>query len=98
MLQLPMNAPLAFSSKPPSSAARSAGVRRLRLMMSGSAALPVHVLERWRGADPQLAPSPQFAIERPHHAGVAVGRRLAPAFAVDAPDTLDFGPLESLGG
>ena len=28
--------------------ARSAGVRRLRLMMSGSAALPVHVLERWR--------------------------------------------------
>jgi len=28
--------------------ARSEGVRRLRLMMSGSAALPVHVLERWR--------------------------------------------------
>jgi malonyl-CoA/methylmalonyl-CoA synthetase len=27
---------------------RSAAVRRLRLMMSGSAALPVHVLERWR--------------------------------------------------
>lgn len=28
--------------------ARSAGVRRLRLMMSGSAALPVQMLERWR--------------------------------------------------
>ena len=28
--------------------ARSAGVRRLRLMMSGSAALPVSMLERWR--------------------------------------------------
>jgi len=28
--------------------ARSAGVRRLRLMMSGSAALPVQTLERWR--------------------------------------------------
>ncbi len=28
--------------------ARSEGVRRLRLMMSGSAALPVSVLERWR--------------------------------------------------
>ena len=28
--------------------ARSAGVRRLRLMMSGSAALPVKTLERWR--------------------------------------------------
>ena len=28
--------------------ARSAGARRLRLMMSGSAALPVHLLERWR--------------------------------------------------
>lgn len=27
---------------------RSAGVRRLRLMMSGSAALPVQTLERWR--------------------------------------------------
>jgi len=29
-------------------ARRSDGVRTLRLMMSGSAALPVHVLERWR--------------------------------------------------
>jgi malonyl-CoA/methylmalonyl-CoA synthetase len=29
-------------------AARSAGTRRLRLMMSGSAALPVGTLERWR--------------------------------------------------
>jgi malonyl-CoA/methylmalonyl-CoA synthetase len=29
--------------------ARSAGAQRVRLMMSGSAALPVHVLERWRG-------------------------------------------------
>jgi malonyl-CoA/methylmalonyl-CoA synthetase len=28
--------------------ARTAGARALRLMMSGSAALPVHVLERWR--------------------------------------------------
>jgi malonyl-CoA/methylmalonyl-CoA synthetase len=28
--------------------ARSEGVGRLRLMMSGSAALPVHILERWR--------------------------------------------------
>ena len=28
--------------------ARSAGARRMRLMMSGSAALPVHMLERWR--------------------------------------------------
>ena len=28
--------------------ARSAGARKVRLMMSGSAALPVHVLERWR--------------------------------------------------
>jgi len=28
--------------------ARSEGTRALRLMMSGSAALPVHVLERWR--------------------------------------------------
>src|SRR4030095_16057715 len=28
--------------------ARSEGVRRLRLMMSGSAALPVQTLERWR--------------------------------------------------
>src|SRR5688572_9539858 len=28
--------------------ARSAGVRKLRLMMSGSAALPVSLLERWR--------------------------------------------------
>jgi malonyl-CoA/methylmalonyl-CoA synthetase len=27
---------------------RSAGVRQVRLMMSGSAALPVHMLERWR--------------------------------------------------
>lgn len=27
---------------------RSAGARGLRLMMSGSAALPVHILERWR--------------------------------------------------
>jgi malonyl-CoA/methylmalonyl-CoA synthetase len=27
---------------------RSAGVQKLRLMMSGSAALPVHILERWR--------------------------------------------------
>jgi malonyl-CoA/methylmalonyl-CoA synthetase len=29
--------------------ARSAGVRAVRLMMSGSAALPVHTLDRWRG-------------------------------------------------
>ena len=32
----------------PSRRRRSDGVRTLRLMMSGSAALPVHVLERWR--------------------------------------------------
>jgi malonyl-CoA/methylmalonyl-CoA synthetase len=38
----------AWDAAPALQAARSAGVRRLRLMMSGSAALPVHVLERWR--------------------------------------------------
>ena len=32
----------------PERARRAAGVRRLRLMMSGSAALPVQMLERWR--------------------------------------------------
>jgi malonyl-CoA/methylmalonyl-CoA synthetase len=35
-------------SAPDVRAARSAGVRTLRLMMSGSAALPVSMLERWR--------------------------------------------------
>jgi malonyl-CoA/methylmalonyl-CoA synthetase len=35
-------------STPDVQAARSAGVRTLRLMMSGSAALPVSMLERWR--------------------------------------------------
>jgi malonyl-CoA/methylmalonyl-CoA synthetase len=38
----------AWEAAPALQAARSAGVRRLRLMMSGSAALPVHILERWR--------------------------------------------------
>src|SRR6185503_14332109 len=38
----------AWEAAPDRQAARSAGVRRLRLMMSGSAALPVHILERWR--------------------------------------------------
>jgi len=38
----------AWDAAPALQAARSAGVRRLRLMMSGSAALPVQVLERWR--------------------------------------------------
>jgi malonyl-CoA/methylmalonyl-CoA synthetase len=38
----------AWDAKPELQAARSTGVRTLRLMMSGSAALPVHVLERWR--------------------------------------------------
>jgi malonyl-CoA/methylmalonyl-CoA synthetase len=38
----------AWDAAPALQAARSAGVRSLRLMMSGSAALPVHVLERWR--------------------------------------------------
>ena len=38
----------AWDAAPSLQAARSAGVRGLRLMMSGSAALPVHVLERWR--------------------------------------------------
>jgi malonyl-CoA/methylmalonyl-CoA synthetase len=38
----------AWDAAPALQAARSAGVRGLRLMMSGSAALPVHVLERWR--------------------------------------------------
>jgi len=38
----------AWDAAPALQAARSAGVQRLRLMMSGSAALPVHVLERWR--------------------------------------------------
>ncbi len=36
------------ASPPDVQQARSAGARRLRLMMSGSAALPVHVLHRWR--------------------------------------------------
>jgi len=36
------------ASSPDVQQARSAGARRLRLMMSGSAALPVHVLQRWR--------------------------------------------------
>jgi malonyl-CoA/methylmalonyl-CoA synthetase len=38
----------AWDAAPALQASRSAGVRGLRLMMSGSAALPVHVLERWR--------------------------------------------------
>jgi len=39
----------AWDAAPPATqAAWSDGARRLRLMMSGSAALPVHVLERWR--------------------------------------------------
>ena len=36
------------SAAPAVQRARSAGIRRLRLMMSGSAALPVQILERWR--------------------------------------------------
>ena len=36
------------AASPDEQRARSAGVRRLRLMMSGSAALPVQTLERWR--------------------------------------------------
>ena len=36
------------ASPPDVQQARAAGARRLRLMMSGSAALPVHVLHRWR--------------------------------------------------
>jgi malonyl-CoA/methylmalonyl-CoA synthetase len=36
------------AAPPPVRQARSEGVRRLRLMMSGSAALPVSMLERWR--------------------------------------------------
>jgi malonyl-CoA/methylmalonyl-CoA synthetase len=35
-------------ASPPVQRARSEGARRLRLMMSGSAALPVQTLERWR--------------------------------------------------
>jgi malonyl-CoA/methylmalonyl-CoA synthetase len=38
----------AWDAAPALQASRSAGVRQLRLMMSGSAALPVHILERWR--------------------------------------------------
>jgi len=39
----------AWDAAPPATqAAWADGARRLRLMMSGSAALPVHVLERWR--------------------------------------------------
>ena len=38
----------AWDAAPALQASRSAGVRKLRLMMSGSAALPVHILERWR--------------------------------------------------
>jgi malonyl-CoA/methylmalonyl-CoA synthetase len=38
----------AWDAAPALQARRSAGVRQLRLMMSGSAALPVHILERWR--------------------------------------------------
>lgn len=37
-----------WDAEPGLRASRSAGVRRLRLMMSGSAALPVSTLERWR--------------------------------------------------
>jgi len=36
------------AASPQARTARSGGARRLRLMMSGSAALPAHVLERWR--------------------------------------------------
>jgi malonyl-CoA/methylmalonyl-CoA synthetase len=38
----------AWEASPAKQAARSEGARTLRLMMSGSAALPVHLLERWR--------------------------------------------------
>ena len=38
----------AFEAEPALQAARSAGVGRTRLMMSGSAALPAATLERWR--------------------------------------------------
>jgi malonyl-CoA/methylmalonyl-CoA synthetase len=38
----------AWDAAPALQASRSSGVRTLRLMMSGSAALPVHILERWR--------------------------------------------------
>jgi malonyl-CoA/methylmalonyl-CoA synthetase len=38
----------AWDAAPALQASRSAGVKKLRLMMSGSAALPVHILERWR--------------------------------------------------
>jgi malonyl-CoA/methylmalonyl-CoA synthetase len=37
-----------WETEPALQAARSAGARRLRLMMSGSAALPIQTLERWR--------------------------------------------------
>lgn len=37
-----------WDAEPELQASRSAGARRLRLMMSGSAALPVSTLERWR--------------------------------------------------
>ena len=38
-----------FDAAPPDvQRARTAGCRRVRLMMSGSAALPVQTLERWR--------------------------------------------------
>src|SRR5512141_244201 len=41
----------AWDAAPPSRrAARAGGARRLRLMVSGSAALPVPLLERWREA------------------------------------------------
>jgi malonyl-CoA/methylmalonyl-CoA synthetase len=36
------------AASPDEQARRSAGARGMRLMMSGSAALPVHILERWR--------------------------------------------------
>ena len=38
----------AWDVSPKKQRARSEGARRLRLMMSGSAALPVQILERWR--------------------------------------------------
>jgi malonyl-CoA/methylmalonyl-CoA synthetase len=38
----------AWDASPAKQRARSEGARRLRLMMSGSAALPVQMLERWR--------------------------------------------------
>ena len=72
--------------------ARSAGARTARLMMSGSAALPVHVLERWRDITGHTLlerygmteigmalSNPLEGERRPGFVGAAAARRRRPA-------------------